>query len=114
MSTYISSMGRFLPGAPIDNDSMEAYLQFDVEFLRWMLSDGAGAAVLQTTPATRGLCLVINWIELKSCASRFPPCMYVGPEKNRGRLASWLDYPSVHAAADDGAINLRQDVRMLL
>src|SRR5947209_9743105 len=39
--------------------------------------------------------------------------MYVGPEKNGGRLASWLDYPSYHAAADDGAINLRQDMRML-
>ena len=39
--------------------------------------------------------------------------MYVGPEKNGGRIASWLDYPSYHAAADAGAINLRQDVRML-
>ena len=28
-------------------------------------------------------------------------------------MASWLDYPSYHAAADDGAINLRQDMRML-
>ena len=40
--------------------------------------------------------------------------MYVGPEKNTGNpLASWLDYPSYHAAADDGAIILRQDIRLL-
>ncbi len=86
---------------------------FDVEFLRWMLSDGAGAAVLQNTPDVAGLCFEVEWIELKSCANQFDPCMYVGPEKNGGRLASWLDYPSYHAAADDGAINLRQDIRML-
>jgi 3-oxoacyl-[acyl-carrier-protein] synthase-3 len=94
-------------------------LGFDTEFLRWMLSDGAGAAVVRNLPASRGLCFEIEWIELKSFANQFEPCMYVGPEKNGHqtktgpRIASWLDYPSYHAAADDGAINLRQDVRML-
>ena len=88
-------------------------LSFDSEFLRWMLSDGAGAAVVRNSPAPLGLSLQIEWIELKSFANRFEPCMYVGPEKNGARLASWLDYPSYQAAADDGAINLRQDVRML-
>ena len=91
-------------------------LSFDSEFLRWMLSDGAGAAVVRNAPATAGLCLEIEWIELKSFANQFEPCMYVGPRKNAKRAertASWLDYPSFHAAADDGAINLRQDVRML-
>lgn len=88
-------------------------LGFDVEFLRWMLSDGAGAAVLRNAPDAAGPCFEIDWIELKSLANRFGPCMYVGPEKNGGRLPSWLDYPSFHAAADAGAINLRQDVRML-
>jgi 3-oxoacyl-[acyl-carrier-protein] synthase-3 len=94
-------------------------LGFDSEFLRWMLSDGAGAAVLRNSPAPEGLCFEIEWIELKSYANCFEPCMYVGPEKhaqpcnNGGRMASWLDYPSFQAAADDGAINLRQDVRML-
>jgi 3-oxoacyl-[acyl-carrier-protein] synthase-3 len=88
-------------------------LGFDTEFLRWMLSDGAGAAVVERTPSANGLCFEIEWIELKSYASRFDACMYVGPEKNGGPLASWLDYPSYHAAADEGAINLRQDIRLL-
>jgi 3-oxoacyl-[acyl-carrier-protein] synthase III len=93
-------------------------LSFDSEFLRWMLSDGAGAAVIRNSRAPQGLSFEIEWIELKSYANRFQPCMYVGPEKNckkgnNGGMASWLDYPSFQAAADDGAINLRQDVRML-
>ena len=88
-------------------------LGFDVEFLRWMLSDGSGAAVLRNAPDMDGLGFAIDWIELKSWANRFEPCMYVGPAKNGGPLSSWLDYPSYHEAADAGAINLRQDVRML-
>jgi 3-oxoacyl-[acyl-carrier-protein] synthase-3 len=94
-------------------------LSFESEFLRWMLSDGAGAAVLRKIPNLTGLSFEIEWIRLISFANRFEPCMYVGPEKGGsrikegGRIDSWLDYPSFHAAADDGAINLRQDIRML-
>jgi 3-oxoacyl-[acyl-carrier-protein] synthase III len=88
-------------------------LSFDTEFLRWMLSDGAGAAVLDHAPNASGLCFGIEWIELLSFAGQFEPCMYVGPAKNGGGVRSWLDYPSFATAADAGAINLRQDIRML-
>jgi 3-oxoacyl-[acyl-carrier-protein] synthase-3 len=88
-------------------------LPFDTEFLRWMLSDGAGAAVLESSPRAAGPCFEIEWIELISFANKFESCTYVGPEKNGKRLQSWLDCPSYAAAADDGAINLRQDIRML-
>ena len=88
-------------------------LSFDAEFLRWMLSDGAGAAVLANCPSSSGLCFGIEWIELISFANQFEPCMYVGPAKNGHKLQSWLDYPSYDLAADAGAINLRQDIRML-
>ncbi len=85
--------------------------EFDAEFLRWMLSDGAGAAIVEPNP--RGLSLEIEWIELRSLASRYAPCMYVGPPKNGTPMPSWLDYESFHQAANRGAINLRQDIRML-
>jgi 3-oxoacyl-[acyl-carrier-protein] synthase-3 len=88
-------------------------LGFDSEFLRWMLSDGAGAAVLGPSPSCSGPCFEIQWIDLISFANKFKPCMYVGPATNGTRLQSWLDYPSYGAAEDAGAINLRQDVRML-
>ncbi|SEF43447.1 3-oxoacyl-[acyl-carrier-protein] synthase-3 [Bryocella elongata] len=92
----------------------EEGLGFDAEFLRWMLSDGAGAAMLCPAPAPNGLSLRIDWIELRSFANNFEPCMYVGPAKQEGRIPqSWLDYSSYRAAADAGAINLRQDIRML-
>ena len=89
-------------------------LSFDAEFLRWMLSDGGGAAVVEPRPGRGHLSLKVDWIELTSFANRFAPCMYVGPAKNGSdRLASWLDFADYHRAADAGAINLRQDIRML-
>jgi 3-oxoacyl-[acyl-carrier-protein] synthase-3 len=91
----------------------EEGLGFDTEFLRWMLSDGAGAAVLSDSPGSSGLCFAIEWIELLSFAGQFEPCMYVGPARNGDRPKSWLDYPSYDLAAAAGAINLRQDIRML-
>ena len=37
-----------------------AAMNFDAEFLRWMLSDGAGSILLENQP--RGQCLRIDWI----------------------------------------------------
>ena len=89
-------------------------LDFDTEFLRWMLSDGAGAFVLQNEPAPSGLSLRIDWIELKSHAPLFPYCMYAGKKSNRvEENRSWLDYPDFESASADGAINLKQDIRLL-
>jgi 3-oxoacyl-[acyl-carrier-protein] synthase-3 len=88
-------------------------LSFDTEFLRWMLSDGAGAAVLGDSPSASGLSFRIEWTELLSFADQFEPCMYVGLPKNGDGPQSWLDFPSYDLAADAGAINLRQDIRML-
>ncbi len=91
----------------------EEGLSFDTEFLRWMLSDGAGAAILGDSPGNAGLSFAIDWIELLSFAGQFEPCMYVGQARNGHGFQSWLDYPSYDLAADAGAINLRQDIRML-
>jgi len=90
-------------------------LTFDTEFLRWMLSDAAGAAILSHEPNPRGLSLRIEWIESKSFADRYDTCMYAGATKNRaGELGTtWLDYPSYEAAAIAGVMNLKQDTRML-
>jgi 3-oxoacyl-[acyl-carrier-protein] synthase III len=90
----------------------EGAVDFDTEFLRWMLSDGAGAALVQPEPGK--MALEIEWIEIVSHANRFGPCMYVGPAKNgAGMPASWLDFASYPEADRAGAINLRQDIRML-
>lgn len=89
-------------------------VSFDTEFLRWMLSDGAGTMVLQDKPNAKGLSLRLDWTDLKSHASKFPLCMYVGKKTNRDDdTFTWLDYPSPEVAAKEGCINLKQDVRQL-
>jgi 3-oxoacyl-[acyl-carrier-protein] synthase III len=87
-------------------------LGFDTEFLRWMLSDGAGAVLLQNHPNPSGISLKIEWIELISHANAYPVCMYAGTE-NETAQKSWMDYPSYVEAAKAGALNLRQNIRLL-
>ena len=87
-------------------------IAFEKDFLRWMLSDGAGAVLLEAKP--RGpLSLRIDWIELSSAANELPACMYAGADKNAdGSLRGWMDV----APADWGATSLfaiKQDVRLL-
>ncbi|MCW6036906.1 3-oxoacyl-ACP synthase [Spirulina subsalsa FACHB-351] len=85
---------------------------FDTEFLRWMLSDGAGAFVIQNTPASEQISLRVDWIELISHAHHYPVCMY-GGTANESAQKSWLDYPSYAEAVQEGAFHLRQDIRRL-
>ncbi|WP_324027246.1 3-oxoacyl-[acyl-carrier-protein] synthase III C-terminal domain-containing protein [Maribacter sp. BPC-D8] len=89
-------------------------LPFNAEFLRWMLSDGAGAFVLQNKKNENGISLKIDWIDLKSHANEFPVCMYTGKTDNKNEHEqTWLDYPSYEEASKAGAINLQQDTRLL-
>jgi 3-oxoacyl-[acyl-carrier-protein] synthase III len=90
-------------------------LPFETEFLRWMLSDGAGALLLNDEPAAQGLSLEIESITLKSYAGDFPPCMFVG---NRDEVCGdpsigWLDHPDYETASRAGAINLHQSTDLL-
>lgn len=89
-------------------------LSFDAEFLRWMLSDGAGAFILENQQSTVGLSLKIEWIDISSHAQDFPLCMYTGKTSNKEEdTRTWLDYPDYESAAKSGALNLKQDVRLL-
>ncbi|MGD2063954.1 MAG: 3-oxoacyl-[acyl-carrier-protein] synthase III C-terminal domain-containing protein [Nitrospirota bacterium] len=76
-------------------------LAFDEDFLRWMLSDGAGAVVLGTAP--RPGALEVVHVEMESRAGELPPCMTGGVE--------WSD--NVVDAAISGGLNLRQDIDLL-
>ncbi len=87
---------------------------FDTEFLRWMLSDGAGAMVLENKKSTSSFSLKIDWIEIKSHANEFPLCMFTGKNDNANdKELTWLDYPDYETASKAGAINLKQDIRLL-
>ncbi len=64
-------------------------IAFEKDFLRWMLSDGAGAVLLERAP--RGpLSLRIDWIDLSSAAHELPACMYAGADKNPDDVAARL------------------------
>jgi 3-oxoacyl-[acyl-carrier-protein] synthase-3 len=85
---------------------------FDAHFLRWMLSDGAGAVLLTDSPqAKNGVRLKINWIHQKSFAGDYPVCMQLGLTEDRSK--SFLDFPSSSEAEAAGALSLRQDIRLL-
>lgn len=103
---------RLFKSSRFESQEMKS-VPFGTEFLRWMLSDGAGACILENKKNTKGFSLRIDWIELKSYAHEFPLCMYVGNVDDNKQEISWLDYPDYETAAKAGAINLKQDTRLL-
>jgi len=89
-------------------------LSFEADFLRWMLSDGAGAMFLSPHPRSEGLSLRIDWIDMLSFAHAMEPCMYAGARKQEdGSLKGWRAYDNLHAAVDDGIFMVHQDVKLL-
>lgn len=85
---------------------------FDAHFLRWMLSDGAGAFLLSRTPQEKnGLCIKLRWVHQKSFSGDYPVCMQLGLTEDRSK--SFLDFDSSTEAEAAGALSLRQDIRLL-
>lgn len=125
MPSRIFKRSRFIKQTQVD---------FESHFLRWMLSDGAGAVLLakrsevlshiaHTALAKQGLALKLNWIHAKSFSGDYPVCMQLGQGSHRAKeqvadsaynaQASYLDFPSVAAAEAAGHFALRQNLRLL-
>lgn len=65
------------------------YIAFEKDFLRWMLSDGAGCALLSDMPSD-GISLKIKWIESVSYANELDVCMSQGLQNTAsGEWTSW-------------------------
>lgn len=87
---------------------------FEAEFLRWMLSDGAGAALVEAKPVANGNCLRINWIEIVSHAHQLESCMYAGAVKqDDGSLTGWREYARKGPLERQGVLTIKQDARLL-
>lgn len=86
-------------------------MNFNAEFLRWMLSDGAGALLLEDQP--RGQCLRIDWIRSFSHADSYPVCMGIGAPTDIDDKRTWQDFPTYAEAEAHGALLIRQDIRLL-
>ncbi|MBZ0328501.1 MAG: beta-ketoacyl-ACP synthase III [Altibacter sp.] len=87
-------------------------LSFNKDFLRWMLSDGAGAFLLQNSPKG-DLSLKIEWIEGFSYAHEMETCMYAGGDKLQdGNLKPWSEY-SPEMWTQKSIFAIKQDTRLL-
>src|SRR5690606_22815645 len=85
---------------------------FDAHFLRWMLCDGAGALLLTDAPSGReGVQLRLRWMHARSFSGDYPVCMQLGLTPDRAR--SHLDFDAWGQAEAEGALFLRQDIRLL-
>lgn len=81
----------------------------DSTFLRWTLSDGAGAVVVEPEPRPDGLSLRVDWMHLVSHAHEHQVCMSAGltPGIDAVAGATWLDRPAPRIPS------LRQDMSAL-
>ena len=88
-------------------------LAFEKEFLRWMLSDGAYAVLLQGQPAASGPSLRIDWIDITSFANTKETCMFAGADKDEeGHLKGWASFPAEEWLTRS-LFALKQDTRLL-
>lgn len=87
-------------------------LAFNKEFLRWMLSDGAGAVLLESEPNGKHP-LKIEWMESYSYAFELETCMYAGGDKQEdGHLKPWSEFPAEEWGRQS-LFAMKQDVKLL-
>lgn len=97
----------------IDTLDKQPELAFEKDFLRWMLSDGSGAALLQSEPRPGQNSLRIDWIEIASYAGEIEACMYAGAIKQEdGSLKGWNAMSSAERERNS-VMSVKQDVKLL-
>jgi 3-oxoacyl-[acyl-carrier-protein] synthase-3 len=85
---------------------------FKKDFLRWMLSDGAGALLLENKPKGE-ISLKIEWMEAYSFAYELETCMYAGGDKlENGDIQPWSDY-NPEQWLNESIFAIKQDVKLL-
>lgn len=110
--------GEFLESeseSKVDELKKNPMVAFEHDFLRWMLSDGAGVAYLSDQPLAGKNNLRVNWVEGRSYANHEPVCMFGGGYRGKdGQIIAWKDLRLIE---DDEkqkfAMNIRQDIRQL-
>jgi 3-oxoacyl-[acyl-carrier-protein] synthase-3 len=88
-------------------------IAFEKDFLRWMLSDGAAALLLENKPRPDSLSLKIEWLEIRSYANQLETCMYVGSEKNEdGSIKGWKEF-TPDEWLEKSIFSFKQDTKLL-
>ncbi len=89
-------------------------LAFEKDFLRWMLSDGAGAALLTNKPNSGRTSLRIDWIDILSFSGNLPVCMYAGGVKREdGSFEGMREVDDPQKLLKEHYLVLKQDARIL-
>lgn len=89
-------------------------LGFEKDFIRWMLSDAAGAVLIENKPQQDGLSLRIDWLEFTSYANELESCMYMGAKKlEDGSLQGWRDVENPEEVWQESYFSVKQDVKLL-
>lgn len=87
-------------------------LAFKKDFLRWMLSDGAGAMLMEDEPKGE-TSLKVEWIKGYSYAHELETCMYAGGEKlEDGSIRPWSDFKTEEWLSQS-IFSIKQDVKLL-
>lgn len=88
------------------------YIAFEKDFLRWMLSDGAGAAYFESQPNKQGISLKVEWIDMASFSGQLETCMYSGGVKEGSELIGYNDLPT-NEWLEKSVFAIKQDTRLL-
>ena len=89
------------------------YIAFEKEFLRFMLSDGAGAFLMSNQPHEDSTNLRIEWMDSISFAHKIEPCMYQASDKNeQGELVSYKDFNG-NELMERSIFSIKQDLKLL-
>jgi 3-oxoacyl-[acyl-carrier-protein] synthase-3 len=107
---YTSMTSEYTP----EGGASAPMVSFEKEFLRWMLSDGAGAVMLEPQPRADRLNLRIDGLDVRCASGYTPVCMYHGLNKDKdGQFKMWTDEVEPLEAVRKGYMLLQQDVRAL-
>ncbi len=113
LSTFMQSHHFENETARLAELEQHPIIAFEKDFLRWMLSDGAGALLLQDKPNTKGISLKIEWLDIKSFANELDTCMYVAAEKNEdGSTTGWRDF-TPEQWLQKSVFSFKQDTKLL-
>ena len=100
-------------GAKVAQLEGDGIIAFEKDFLRFMLSDGACAVLLQDMPNPNSLSLKVEWVEQRSFAHELPACMYAGAIKDAsGEFIGWSDLDQ-DVWTGQSVFAIKQDTKLL-
>lgn len=114
-ASYTMQAANFQPEIEHQLEALERQpeLAFEKDFLRWMLSDGAGALLLESSVPQGQRALRIEWLDIFSYANEMSACMYAGARKNNdGSLTGWQQL-SRDQVEQESLLSVKQDVKQL-